>query len=164
VRRPPGSRNFTAVRARDRRLVGWRKSTLLQLTGGIPAAESGVIRVGETEVTALSRRQLAGYRSTAGFLLLADEPAGALDSATGSEIIELLLSLNGDHSAALLIAAHDQAIARHCQRSSSSLTAASWPIATTLFRNRALPALLNVVDVDVDVGHRDPEISTPGLP
>jgi ABC-type lipoprotein export system ATPase subunit len=44
-------------------------------------------------------------------LILADEPTGNLDSHTGDEIIELLLSLRAERQATLLIATHDARVA-----------------------------------------------------
>ncbi len=44
-------------------------------------------------------------------LLLADEPTGALDSATAAGLIDLLLELNVEANAALVLVTHDHAIA-----------------------------------------------------
>ena len=44
-------------------------------------------------------------------LILADEPTGNLDSHTGDEIIELLLSLRAERQATLIVATHDAQIA-----------------------------------------------------
>lgn len=44
-------------------------------------------------------------------LILADEPTGNLDSRTGDEIIELLLSLRAERQATLIIATHDVHVA-----------------------------------------------------
>ena len=49
-------------------------------------------------------------------LLLADEPTGNLDSKTGGEIIELLKSLRVEKQTTLVIATHDEKVAKHAQR------------------------------------------------
>jgi putative ABC transport system ATP-binding protein len=49
-------------------------------------------------------------------LLLADEPTGNLDSATGAAIIDLLLALNRERGSTLLLVTHDPALAAHADR------------------------------------------------
>ncbi len=49
-------------------------------------------------------------------LLLADEPTGNLDSATGIQIIELMFELNREHGTTLVLVTHDEVLSRRCSR------------------------------------------------
>ncbi len=49
-------------------------------------------------------------------LLLADEPTGNLDSANGRQVLELLLSLNREEHATLVLVTHDPDLAAHATR------------------------------------------------
>ena len=44
-------------------------------------------------------------------LLLADEPTGNLDSTNGQQVLELLLSLNRQEGATLVLVTHDHELA-----------------------------------------------------
>ena len=49
-------------------------------------------------------------------LILADEPTGNLDVATGHQIIELMFSINAERAATLILVTHDEEIAARCAR------------------------------------------------
>jgi putative ABC transport system ATP-binding protein len=168
---------------------GSGKSTLLHLVGAMDTADEGRIRVGDRELTRLSRREQTAYRRTIGFvfqrfhllpaltvvdnvgapllprhgaaevvprakalldavgldgkgdvlpsrlsggeqqrvaiarallndpgLVLADEPTGNLDSATGAAIVDLLLRLREERGMTILVATHDRSVAERCDR------------------------------------------------
>jgi putative ABC transport system ATP-binding protein len=62
------------------------------------------------------RVALARAVARAPVLLLADEPTGNLDSATGAQIIELLLALNRERGSTLVLVTHDAALAGQADR------------------------------------------------
>jgi putative ABC transport system ATP-binding protein len=72
-----------------------------------PAQLSG----GEQQRVAIARAFIAGP-----MLLLADEPTGNLDGATGSLVIDCLFEQRARHGTALLLITHDQSLAERCER------------------------------------------------
>ena len=71
-----------------------------------PAQLSG----GEQQRVALARALAPSPR-----LLLADEPTGNLDGATGEQVVELLFSLQRRLGATLVLVTHDTRLARRCE-------------------------------------------------
>ena len=49
-------------------------------------------------------------------ILVADEPTGNLDEATGKSIIDLLFALKNERNATLVLVTHDAGLARACDR------------------------------------------------
>jgi ABC-type lipoprotein export system ATPase subunit len=49
-------------------------------------------------------------------LLLADEPTGNLDSATGEDVLALILQLRAQRSMTVVVATHDPGVAAHADR------------------------------------------------
>ncbi len=72
-----------------------------------PAELSG----GEQQRVAIARAFAPGPD-----LILADEPTGNLDRATGAQVIETLFSMQAETGATLLLITHDQDLAARCGR------------------------------------------------
>ncbi|MDI2124546.1 ABC transporter ATP-binding protein [Yinghuangia seranimata] len=97
-----GGMSARAARARADELLGYLG--IADRADAYPSRLSG----GERQRVAIARALMNRPP-----LLLADEPTGAVDSATGQHIMELLAELNRDGQALLLVT-HDPALARHC--------------------------------------------------
>ncbi len=93
--------------ARPRAMASLEAVGLAHRPSHLPAQLSG----GEQQRVALARAFAPEPR-----LLLADEPTGNLDQATGHEVIELLFQLRARNGTTLLLVTHDQDLARRCGR------------------------------------------------
>lgn len=71
-----------------------------------------------SELSAGERQRVAIARALANAprLLLADEPTGALDSAAGDRVLDLLASMRDRHGMTLIIASHDPAVPARADR------------------------------------------------
>jgi len=101
----------------------------LELAGAAdaaPKAREWLGRVGLGKRTTHYPKQLSGgeqqrvaiARAFAGDpkLLMADEPTGNLDGATGTEVADLMFRLNREHGTTLVLVTHDNALASRCSR------------------------------------------------
>ena len=79
---------------------------LLEWADHLPSQMSG----GQKQRVAIARALAAQPR-----VILADEPTGALDSATSEEVMSLLKELNGD-GMTMVVVTHEAEIATECQR------------------------------------------------
>jgi putative ABC transport system ATP-binding protein len=95
------------AKARQQALDMLERVGLASRVGHYPKVLSG----GEQQRVALARAFVVRPA-----LLLADEPTGSLDHATGKRIMDLMFRMNRDEGTTLLMVTHDQAIAARCDR------------------------------------------------
>lgn len=97
---PPGERE-----ARVRELMG--RVGIAHRAAALPGQLSG----GEMQRVAIARAVV--HRPA---LILADEPTGSLDTATGEQVLDLLAEVVKETQAALLLVTHSPEAVKHCER------------------------------------------------
>ncbi|MGO1319878.1 MAG: ABC transporter ATP-binding protein [Galactobacter sp.] len=80
-------------------LAGMENRRLNELSGG------------QAQRVAIARAQVGGAR-----VVFADEPTGALDSRTSSEVMDVLLAFTVGRGATLIVVTHDAQVAARCDR------------------------------------------------
>lgn len=100
-------REENAENMKEKVLSVLEKVGLRDLTHHRPSELSG----GQQQRVAIARALVGNPK-----IILADEPTGALDSATSEEVLDLLSQLNRDEKTTMLIVTHDPQVASRCQR------------------------------------------------
>ncbi|RZT88675.1 putative ABC transport system ATP-binding protein [Pseudonocardia sediminis] len=102
-----GVRRSEAVR----RAAAWFTSLGIE---GLELRRPGQLSGGQEQRVAIARALVAGPA-----VVFADEPTGALDSATGAQVIGLLTGLAVRTGTALVVVTHDADVAARCHRTVS---------------------------------------------
>lgn len=98
---------LSAIAARDQAMAGLDLLGLAGLARALPDTLSG----GQAQRVAIARVLVARPA-----LILADEPTGQLDGATGAHVIDVLLQAVADVGAAVLVTTHDPRVAARFER------------------------------------------------
>ncbi|MER7015617.1 ATP-binding cassette domain-containing protein [Saccharopolyspora sp. NPDC000359] len=92
------------------------RRTAVELLGELGLAGLGDRRIGQLSGGQAQRVAIARARATSARVVFADEPTGALDSRTASEVLGVLLQATSEQGKALVIVTHDEDVARRCSR------------------------------------------------
>ena len=90
-----------------------RKANLYDFVNSLPECINTVISEGGGNLSGGQKQRVAIARALINKpqIILADEPTGALDSATSQEVMNLLRSVNVDMGMTIICVTHEQSIA-----------------------------------------------------
>ena len=91
--------------------IGGTRERALELLGEVGLAERASHLPAQLSGGEQQRVAIARALATEPRVILADEPTGNLDSATGSDVIDLLAGLAAQHGATIVVATHDAELA-----------------------------------------------------
>lgn len=100
--------NGTPRAQAEQAATGWLAALGL---AGLEDRRIGQLSGGQAQRVAIARAQVTGSS-----VIFADEPTGALDSATSAEVMDVLLGTAAHTGSALVVVTHNQEIADRCSR------------------------------------------------
>jgi putative ABC transport system ATP-binding protein len=95
---------------------GERRERVLELLASVGLADRADHVPGKLSGGEQQRVAIARALANDPHVLLADEPTGNLDSTTGAEIMNLLLSLSGEQQRTVVVVTHDADVAARARR------------------------------------------------
>ncbi len=109
---------LTAVENVEAKLIpaGGTRQRALELLAEVGLAERAEHLPGQLSGGEQQRVGIARALSVDPRVVLADEPTGNLDTATGKEIIDLLAGLAAEHGSTVIVATHDATLAERAPR------------------------------------------------
>lgn len=98
----------------ERRVEAGRTAEILLTELGL--AGLGDRRIGQLSGGQAQRVAIARSKATQAHVIFADEPTGALDSRTASDVLGVLLAATAEQSRSLVVVTHDEEVAARCSR------------------------------------------------
>lgn len=96
---------------RQRAIELGRQALIRMGLAGMEQRRIGELSGGQAQRVAIARAQVTGAQ-----LIFADEPTGALDSATGAEVLDALFAGTVAEGKTLVMVTHDEQVASRCDR------------------------------------------------
>lgn len=96
---------------RQRAIELGRQALIRMGLAGMEQRRIGELSGGQAQRVAIARAQITGDQ-----LIFADEPTGALDSATGAEVLDALFAGTVAEGKTLVMVTHDEQVASRCDR------------------------------------------------
>ena len=110
------AQNIEVALAPSGRDASERRDAVLSLLSSVGLADRADHVPGKLSGGEQQRVAIARTLANEPHVVLADEPTGNLDSATGGEIVELLVSLSGTNGRTVVLVTHDAGVAARARR------------------------------------------------